>query len=741
MTLKAISVWVTTLAIMTCVCGANAQQSQQVTTTQAARTGGMVELDLPEKLPLQVLIDYVGERNGINFLYEENVGKTQVTLKTPKSVPADSLQLLLESVLRLKNLAIYDTEVPGMKRIAMVTQLTEIAVPVGPEFNTDAAARPTEVVTRLLRLKHVSGPQIEKALKPFLSSTSATIALLSDPSAIMVTDYATNMKRLDGMVALLDQPGPQPRVEFVELENLDTREGSRHLTTMLKAREKVRGGPGARQSTLTVIPIDRTNQLVFIGLDTEVADAMAILKTIDIPLKLTTQIYRFQATSAEQVDEIVQAAIGELAVGREYKATVTTETNMLVVSATAPIHAKIAALTETLDQVPADSQSPMRFYRLENAKAAEVLITLQGIERDMGLDDVSMDGVHGDDAESGTGAIYAGPTEQEVNTPAGLRTATPLSPAPVDLDTTRILADEPTNTIIIVARPAMHPLYEKLIRRLDRRRPQVLIEATVFTLDTTDGFSLGVEFSKSTDADGGSLLNFTQFGLSKVDAATGALTLVPGVGFNGAILGSDIADIVIRALETDTRVRVVSRPTLLINDNAKGTLASEVEEPFATVNVNVQGPTTTLGGYSKAGTQITVEPQISQGDHLKLDYEITLSSFGEDDSETLPPSRQSNTIKSQATIPDGYTIIVGGLTRDDFTQTVNRVPILGNIPVVEHLFSNRDTTDRKTTLFVFIRAVILRDDKFRDLKLLSSDAVARAGINDAFPTAEPTLIR
>jgi len=325
----------------------------------------------------------------------------------------------------------------------------------------------------------------------------------------------------------------------------------------------------------------------------------------------------------------------------------------------------------------------------------------------------------------------------------GGATTAPARRKSIELGDTRIMADEQSNTLIVVARPAMHPIYEKLIKRLDIRRPQVLIEATLVTLDTTDEFQLGVEFSKTTSVNGGEgkVLNFSQFGLSTADPSTGALTLKPGVGFNGALISSDLANVIIHALKNDARVHVQAQPSVLVNDNATGKLVSQREEPFVTVNASSQVALNTFGGYSSAGTNISIKPQISEGDHLKLEFDITLSSFDGAGSAGLPPAKQTNSLTSEVTIPDGHTIVLGGLTRSTHDDNVDRIPILGEIPVLEYAFSNRRKTAKKSTLFVFIHAVVLRADKFEDLKTLSSDAATVAGLPSDFPPSVPVEIR
>jgi general secretion pathway protein D len=283
-----------------------------------------------------------------------------------------------------------------------------------------------------------------------------------------------------------------------------------------------------------------------------------------------------------------------------------------------------------------------------------------------------------------------------------------------------------------------------LIRQLDKRRPQVLIECTVVTLDTTGNFALGVEIGRKSGTEDNQVITFSQFGLSEADPATGRLTLIPGVGFNGALVSTDIADVIVRAMEGSSRARVSSAPRILVNDNNTGTLTSVTEFPYASVNASDTVATTSFGDYSKAGTEITVRPHISEADYLQLEYSVSLSSFTGDPitqgGTLLPPPRKSDAIESQVTIPDGSTIIVGGLNTSNAIETIDRIPLLGRIPIVEYFFSSRSTSDATGTLFVFIRPVILRDDKFADLKFLSERDTRAAELPGDYPDSEPLAV-
>jgi general secretion pathway protein D len=307
--------------------------------------------------------------------------------------------------------------------------------------------------------------------------------------------------------------------------------------------------------------------------------------------------------------------------------------------------------------------------------------------------------------------------------------------------TARVTADPSTNTLIIVAPPAVQRSYEELIQTLDRRRPQVLIEARVVVIDTSDDFSLGIEISGGDRTGADRLFAFTSFGLSDVDPVTGALSLIPGRGFNWTLVDPDVADAVLRALTVHRRSRVLATPRVLVNDNATGTLASVAEVPFTSVNASQTVATTSFAGFAEAGTTIEVQPRISDGNSIELRFSVSLNSFTGQGSEGVPPPRQTDQVTSSATIPDGHTIIVGGLNRENSGTTVQGVPILEHIPFLRLLTSNTTKTMSRTTLFVFLRPVILRDDKFRDLRFISDRDMEKACVPAQFPKSEPLLIK
>src|SRR5688500_15225770 len=125
---------------------------------------------------------------------------------------------------------------------------------------------------------------------------------------------------------------------------------------------------------------------------------------------------------------------------------------------------------------------------------------------------------------------------------------------------------------------------------------------------------------------------------------------------------------------------------------------------------------------------------------MQLTYDIELSSFVGTARGDLPPPSQVNRVGSTVTIPDGYTIVVGGLSVRNLRESVDSIPILGQIPILKYAFSRTSKTNQDTTLFVFIRPVILREDKFQDLKYISATKRDKAGLQDDCPVSYPIAI-
>jgi type II secretory pathway component GspD/PulD (secretin) len=278
-------------------------------------------------------------------------------------------------------------------------------------------------------------------------------------------------------------------------------------------------------SKLRISTILRTNQLLLIGTQPQIDDAIRLIEDLDIEIGLDLKTYQFEFVSAKQIDELIRHSLVGLddeAIKRVYQSTVNEQGNQIIATARAEIHGRIESLKKQLDVETAASErkSPIRFYTLKNVKAIDILDTLQSIERRVRdgsrpRNEAQIDNrLTGIDTRSGIEPGGLNRLNRQLEGP--LPTPPFLTEEPLQSDPTigdfplgtlpfgdsvigdvarlvsdferaekvipgeaKITVDENTNTLIVVAEPAIQQLYAELIEKLDKRRPQVLIEVHV----------------------------------------------------------------------------------------------------------------------------------------------------------------------------------------------------------------------------------------------------------------------
>lgn len=229
------------------------------------------------------------------------------------------------------------------------------------------------------------------------------------------------------------------------------------------------------------------------------------------------------------------------------------------------------------------------------------------------------------------------------------------------------------------------------------------------------------------------------FGLS---SGTGAARTAAGIGGTALILDPGDFAVVVRALETLNKGRSLSMPRMLAGNNKPATINSVIQQPFVSTNASDTVATTSFGGTQDAGTTVTITPTIAAGDHVVLEYRISISAFvGESSSPGIPPPRQQNSLGGSVTIPDGHTIAIGGLRLATEAKARSQIPLLGDIPVLGEAFRNRSNSASESRFFVFIRANVLRHTSFEDLKRASGVGLKDAGLDDGMPVTMPRMMR
>ena len=312
-------------------------------------------------------------------------------------------------------------------------------------------------------------------------------------------------------------------------------------------------------------------------------------------------------------------------------------------------------------------------------------------------------------------------------------------------NTATIEADEGTNALIITADADEMAAVESVIRRLDIRRAQVLVEAIIVEMEVIDGQDLGLQWLFANDAGfygsninandarargiAGAILppddsqsSGNRTGDFDIGNLAGALAQTPGLSLGWGVVDDDLSmTVILNALEEQTNANILSTPSLLTLDNEEAYITVGQNVPFITgsftntgANNGAQSPFQTIERQN-VGITLTVTPQINEGDSVVLDILQEVNSLT---GATLVASAAAadlitneRKIQTKVLAADGRVVVLGGLIKDDVQSTEQRVPLLGDIPFLGRLFRNDAVSVTKTNLLIFIRPTIIRDDR------------------------------
>jgi len=283
-----------------------------------------------------------------------------------------------------------------------------------------------------------------------------------------------------------------------------------------------------------------------------------------------------------------------------------------------------------------------------------------------------------------------------------------------------IQADEATNALVITAPPLIMHSLKQVINQLDIRRAQVYIEAVIAELTDEKTVELGVEWQTASP-----VANENEDG-SSGGKGFDAESLLPftnaGKGFSlGYYTGGNIRAAV-RAFAGNTDTNILSTPSLLTMDNEKATIHVGQNVPFITGQYSTSTTDSSTTPFQTierhdVGLKLTVTPQINEGDTIKLEIEQEVSSVTS--TGDSGPITNKRTLETSILVDNKQTIVLGGLMEDTHEESVTKVPLLGDIPILGLLFRNTNTTTNKTNLMIFLRPEIIRN-QHTSLRLTNS---------------------
>jgi len=486
-------------------------------------------------------------------------------------------------------------------------------------------------------------------------------------SAIPVVD--------DGMPGM----GDEMVTRVVPVRNVSVRE----LAPLLRQLNDNAGGGN-------VVHYEPSNVLLITGRAAVVNRLVDIVRRVDRVGDQDVDIVKLKYASATEIVRLVNSLIKED--GKSGVSSVLTpkvvadeRTNAVVVSGEPKSRQRVLQLVRQLDR-DQETQGNTRVFYLKYAKAKDLAAVLGGVSKS----------VEGEKQQA------KGATSAKSN---------------LSID-----ADEQTNALVITAEPDVMGELEKVIARLDIRRAQVLVEAIIVEVQDGDALSLGVQW---VNKNGGGT-QFTNTGLPTSTVIQGALDydndgeLSSDVAkslasFNGLAAGfySGNWGALLTALSSNTQSNLLATPSIVTLDNKEATINIGQEVPVTTGSqTSSTGSVYSTVERKTVGTKLKVTPQINEGDSVLLEIEQEVSSVADSTSTTssdLGATFNTRTISNAVLVKSGQTVVLGGLLSDATSETVSKVPLLGDIPLLGNLFRSTSNSKSKQNLMVFIRPTILRD--------------------------------
>jgi general secretion pathway protein D len=655
------------------------------------------------------VINLISELTGKSFLVDDKV-RGKVTIIAPTEVTLEEAYQIFLSVLEIQGFTI----VPQGPIIKIVPSrdVKDNPIPTATDGQHPFSPATESFVTQLVPLQYADANDIRGLLTPLVSKESSLLAY-APTNSLIVTDTVSNINRLLKIITALDVEAPSMMFKVVMLKFAQAEQIATALRTAVEGLTGA-GGPDSGTGAPT-------------GAEGAPPPAVQPAARGRRPVQASA--------SAGQRNQ------------RGPRIVPDPRTNSLVLIATRADMVTLDDLIAKLDIRTPEGRGQIHVYYLQYANAEELAQVLT--------------------AQAGEITRTLNPTTSppgQSTTPGGLPPTTPggLPPTTSTLGTptTRrqgviggttpsgvsIVADKPTNSLVITAPPEAYALLKEIIQKLDVRRSQVLVESLIAEVTLTKAQSLGVEwrainapngtqvFASSTGSAQTGLLNAT---LGAVSGGGTAASTNPLAGFTslasqGFLIGllrtititPDPSNpnstvqllnipLLLRAFQGDSDVNILSTPNLVTTDNEEAEIVIGEQRPFlrSAQDTPVGGVTTSTSTirtfeFKDTGITLRVTPQISQGKTVRLKLAQEVTAFVSE-AEVGAVTTTKRSAKTTVIVDDNQTIVIGGLISNDSNEAKTSVPCLGNIPILGWAFKQTSASKRKTNLLIFLTPHII----------------------------------
>ena len=607
---------------------------------------------------------------GRNVVVDPRV-KGQLTLITERAVtPAAAFQQFL-AALRLQGFTVVESA--GLYKVVPEADAKLQGGSVSVSRGGAAGPGGGQIVTQIFKLNYENAANLVPVLRPLISPNN-TINVNPGNNSLVITDYADNLQRLARIVAAMDVSNASD-VEVIPLKNAVAADLAPLVARLIDGGGAA--GPAAAQG---------------------------------------------------QTDT-------------SFKTTLLAEprSNALILRAANPARvAQVRALVDKLDQPPVPGSSAasgnIHVVYLKNADATKLATTLRAA--------ISATG-GGNAVSSGSAGTSGLSTTVASSGTAGTSSASSNQPSTGG----QIQADPTTNSLIITAPEPQYRQLRAVIDKLDGRRAQVLVESLIVEVTASKLAEFGIQWQSvlgskgdgvvgaigtNSAVSGGNILGLA------AGIATGSATALAslGGGLNIALAprvnGQYYLGALANFLQNSGDANVLSTPNLMTLDNEEARIVIGNNVPFVTGSYanttgnNSVNPFTTVE-RKDVGLMLRVRPQINENGTVKMAIYQEVSKI---DGNTLKdvngPTTSKRSIESNVLVEDGSIIVLGGLLEDSYQQAEDKVPLMGDIPVLGNLFRSENRSRKKTNLMVFLRPVVVRDAAASDALMLDRYEAIRA---------------
>ena len=468
----------------------------------------------------------------------------------------------------------------------------------------------------------------------------------------------------------------------------------------------------------------------------------ALIRDLDSNVNDSLRVITLRHVDAERMMDLISALVSSAGTGsgagsnnNQLKVIADSASDRLLVKGSPEMIAKVQEMVNQLDTTPTRRLSGLRVFRLKYASASHIADMLRGLLANQSIN-----------STGATSTLESASLESGSNTTAAL-TNNPSAASGIAANTSTssaggsgtgiggrpfsIIADETQNSVIVNAAPELMVEIEEAVNQLDNRRAQVLIQAAIVEVSGNNAKQLGVQWALGNANSGYGVVNFNNVGASATSLAAAALSGSPlaisdaATSIAGALIGigdsrkdssgnEQFYGAILQALDSTTSANLLSMPSILTLDNEKASILVGQNVPFVTGSYTTSGnssnnPFQTID-RKDVGINLNVIPHIGDNGTVRLEVSqevstVVPSSIGNSNGLITNKSLINTTILAD----DQQTIALGGLMRDNTTTRQQRVPGLGNVPVIGRLFRSDDDSKEKSNLIIFLQPTILRD--------------------------------